>query len=159
MYHMKPHLSVEPAGKLSDNFIFDDMIYKNFVLRYVLAYGKDVLYHRPGENPDWKDLSWVRFALSDQQTRIDSCRQTFFVIPPPWITAISAPQGKLLCPKCRSKIGAFSWNQNQKCPCAASYQPGFYFTPSKVDFIANKWVEINFIEIPKTKSLLDNKEW
>ncbi|XP_057376666.1 dual specificity protein phosphatase MPK-4-like [Daphnia carinata] len=106
--------------------------------RYVLAYGEDVLYHRPEENPDWRDLSWVRFALSNQQIRIDSCRQAFFVIPPPWITASSAPQGKLLCPKCRCKIGAFSWNQNLKCPCAASYQPGFYFTPSKVDFIASK---------------------
>lgn len=112
--------------------------------RHVLAHGEDILHHKPGEEADWKDLSWVQFALSDN-ARTESCRQAFFVIPPTWINAINAPQGKLNCPKCRSKLGAFSWNQSLKCPCAASFQPAFYFTPSRVDFIVNKWVAINFI--------------
>ncbi|EFX82493.1 hypothetical protein DAPPUDRAFT_223773 [Daphnia pulex] len=105
--------------------------------RHVLAHGEDILHHKPGEEADWKDLSWVQFALSDH-SRTESCRQAFFVIPPTWINAINAPQGKLNCPKCRSKLGAFSWNQSLKCPCAASFQPAFYFTPSRVDFIVNK---------------------
>ena len=121
--------------------------------RLVLAHGGDILYHKPGEEPDWKDLSWVRFVLSDH-SRAQSCHQAFFILPPTWVTANNAPQGKLNCPRCRSKIGAFSWNQSLKCPCTASFKPAFYFTPSKVDFIVNKWVAINFIEIPENVTLV-----
>ena len=121
----------------SISFFFIYLNYQ-FVARHVLAHNEDILYHKPGEDPDWKDLSWVRFALNWDDCRAETCRQAFFVIPPTWITANNAPQGKLNCPKCRSKIGAFSWNQSLKCPCAASFQPAFYFIPSRVDFIINK---------------------
>jgi dual specificity phosphatase 12 len=137
----------------SISFFFIYLNYQ-FVARHVLAHNEDILYHKPGEDPDWKNLSWVRFALNSDDCRAETCRQAFFVIPPTWITANNAPQGKLNCPKCRSKIGAFSWNQSLKCPCSASFQPAFYFTPSRVDFIVNKWVAINFIEIPPTRITL-----
>jgi hypothetical protein len=39
-----------------------------------------------------------------------TCRLMWFVEPMTWMAGVAtAPHGKLHCPKCRHKIGSFSW--------------------------------------------------
>ena len=103
--------------------------------RFALANYGDVIDHRPGENPDWKNHSWVNFALTNQLQK-GSCLMAFFVIPLPWMKlSHNNIQGKLQCPKCCSKIGACNWSLCCKCPCNASFSPSFYLIASKVDVV------------------------
>ncbi|XP_049887984.1 dual specificity protein phosphatase MPK-4-like [Pectinophora gossypiella] len=63
------------------------------------------------------------------------CRQMWFVEPMSWMEGVShEPQGKLHCPKCKTKIGSFSWVMACKCPCGQKVAPAFYLVPSKVEW-------------------------
>jgi len=47
----------------------------------------------------------------------------------------SSTEGKLCCPKCEQKIGAFNWAGCQ-CGCGAWVTPAFYLQTGKVDVMA-----------------------
>ena len=40
--------------------------------------------------------------------------------------------GKIHCPKCRSKIGAFAWS-GERCNCGAFVAPSFHIQKAKLD--------------------------
>uniref|UniRef100_A0A1Y1L6G8 Uncharacterized protein n=1 Tax=Photinus pyralis TaxID=7054 RepID=A0A1Y1L6G8_PHOPY len=64
-----------------------------------------------------------------------SCSKTYFLEPLSWMSSITqTTQGKLHCPKCKTKLGAFSWVMGCHCPCGSQVAPAFYLTPSKVDW-------------------------
>ena len=132
----------------------NDLIY----FRYVLASENQIIPHQPQKSPNWKDPAWVDFAFSaavtSKQQAALCCRQSFFVVPPPWMVKQSIIDGdandeggvgkqsvkldgKIHCPKCSSKLGAFHWNVSLQCPCGAIFQPAFCFTASRVDLIQN----------------------
>lgn len=92
----------------------------------------DILQHHEGKRADWKDPSWVKSVL-ENRFEVGGCRKGIFVIPSAWMKPHSSPQGKLLCPKCRNKLGSFSWNQPINCCCGSEFQPAFHIVPSKVD--------------------------
>jgi len=102
--------------------------------RYVLASYGDIINHKYGEDPNWKEGKWVTHALNEERCR-NSCTKAFFVVPMNWMVLGGELKGKLQCPKCDSKVGAFDWVQNVKCPCNASFLPSFYLIASKVDFV------------------------
>ncbi|XP_050497753.1 dual specificity protein phosphatase MPK-4-like [Diabrotica virgifera virgifera] len=62
------------------------------------------------------------------------CKETYFVEPIAWMNVLQENQGKILCPKCSTKLGSFSWIMGCQCPCGIQVAPAFYLTPSKVDF-------------------------
>lgn len=62
------------------------------------------------------------------------CTQTYFIEPIAWMNVTGSMQGKLLCPKCSSKLGSFSWIMGCQCPCGIKISPAFYLTPSKIDY-------------------------
>ncbi|XP_023020792.2 dual specificity protein phosphatase MPK-4 isoform X1 [Leptinotarsa decemlineata] len=64
----------------------------------------------------------------------ENCTQTYFIEPMAWMNVTEGLQGKVLCPKCSSKLGSFSWIMGCQCPCGVQVAPAFYLTPSKVDF-------------------------
>lgn len=68
------------------------------------------------------------------QNNGENCRETYFIEPITWMNVTQMDQGKLLCPKCSSKLGSFSWIMGCQCPCGTKVAPAFYLTPSKVDF-------------------------
>lgn len=107
--------------------------------RCVLADADDVICHRTGESPSWKDPTWVQFAFNGDRNQ--SCHQSYFLIPPLWMLeqcdGNSRLEGKLQCPKCSSKLGAFDWKKSLPCPCGATFRPAFYFTASRVDPLKN----------------------
>lgn len=64
----------------------------------------------------------------------ENCTKTFFIEPIAWMNVTYSIEGKLLCPKCTSKLGSFSWIMGCQCPCGVKVAPAFYLIPSKVDF-------------------------
>jgi hypothetical protein len=62
------------------------------------------------------------------------CNKTYFLEPLEWMKDVSnSVEGKLYCPKCKSKIGAFNWIYASKCLCGKQIFPSFYLVPSKID--------------------------
>ncbi|KAK9736711.1 Dual specificity phosphatase, catalytic domain [Popillia japonica] len=62
------------------------------------------------------------------------CNKTYFLEPLLWMDITQSMQGKLHCPKCKNKVGSFSWIMGCQCPCGSQVAPAFYLTPSKVDW-------------------------
>lgn len=62
------------------------------------------------------------------------CTESIFVEPMAWMASVALErQGKLLCPKCQTKVGSFDWADGCQCPCGALVAPAFYLVPSKVE--------------------------
>lgn len=62
------------------------------------------------------------------------CREIVFVEPMAWMDGVlREAQGKLHCPKCRTKLGSFSWTMGCRCPCGAQQSPAFYLVPARVE--------------------------
>ena len=65
---------------------------------------------------------------------VEPCIQIFFVEPLAWMDGVlKNTQGKLNCPKCKSKLGNFNWTMGCNCPCGVQVSPAFYLVPSKVE--------------------------
>lgn len=74
-----------------------------------------------------------------------NCTKTYFLEPIAWMNVTQEIQGKLHCPKCKHKVGSFSWIMGSKCPCGVQVAPAFYLVPSKVDYTnVVKNVEMTF---------------
>jgi len=115
-------------------------------VRCILADHGHLIEHRPGQEANWKNPSWVDYVLTMPAAtpHIDKpCRQAFFVIPPQWFKSTLIDQsggynqlgGKVHCFHCSAKVGAYHWKQSIKCPCSATFLPAFYFQSSRVDFL------------------------
>lgn len=67
-------------------------------------------------------------AVEQQESSGQTCNATLFVEPLAWMQPLISrqPQGKLYCPKCKAKVGAYSWvsgvftmaNEFSLCFCA-----------------------------------------
>ncbi|XP_076047912.1 dual specificity protein phosphatase MPK-4-like isoform X2 [Oratosquilla oratoria] len=89
-----------------------------------------LLFHVQGQVPQWTDE-----ILPECKEKVNFCRHGIFTFPVDWMQCVrSNIQGKLLCPKCFSKIGSFNWLTGCECPCRTKIVPAFYLVPSKVDF-------------------------
>lgn len=111
--------------------------------RRILATSKNVLEHESGTGID--AFSWrQRRRGSDggaTKTSSSSC-SSIFVSPITWMmldqTEENEPvifqenSGKIHCPKCRSKIGAFAWS-GERCNCGAFVAPSFHIQKAKLD--------------------------
>lgn len=127
----------ETAHELAGNALLDSnhlTALKCRKCRLPLAKYSDIVDHRPGEGANWKDPSWIKFVLNNK-LGTGSCRLAYFVVPLSWMQLGSTPEGKLHCIKCHSKVGAFCWKQPVRCPCRASFLPGFYLSGSRVDVV------------------------
>lgn len=82
------------------------------------------------------DRSLSEIDKGDVSTAQEYCEKIYFIEPIAWMMkeVINNAEGKLHCPTCRTKIGAFNWIMASKCPCGAQVAPSFYLVPSKIDF-------------------------
>lgn len=77
-----------------------------FAFRRIVASASNLLPHVPKEKPTWTDKKW---STQDRST-MTLCSETYFVEPLAWMPSITQSlQGKIHCPKCKSKLGSFSW--------------------------------------------------
>lgn len=62
------------------------------------------------------------------------CTRAYFFEPIAWMHDIlHHTQGRLICPKCKSKLGNFNWVMASRCPCGKQIQPAFYMMPSRIE--------------------------
>ena len=64
------------------------------------------------------------------------CSSVFLLEPPMWLlesSSTSSSQGKVVCPKCQSRLGNWDWS-GSVCSCGSWVTPAFQFTKSKLDF-------------------------
>ena len=111
--------------------------------RRVLATSKNVLEHEAGTGID--AFSWRQRRRGNDSgatgASSSSC-SSIFVSPITWMmldqTEENEPvifqknSGKIHCPKCRSKIGAFTWS-GERCNCGAFVAPSFHIQKAKLD--------------------------
>lgn len=61
-----------------------------------------------------------------------TCQNYFIAQPLPWMDGCSDVEGKLHCPKCKTKVGHYSWTGAQ-CSCGTWVTPAIMVPLSKVD--------------------------
>lgn len=109
----------------------EPLVYRCRKCRRIVACASNLLPHVPKEKPAWTDKKW---STQDRDT-VTLCSETYFVEPLAWMTSITQSlQGKIHCPKCKSKLGSFSWIMGCQCPCGSKISPAFYLVPSKVEW-------------------------
>lgn len=103
----------------------------------------DVIQSDPGQNQTHPETSVLRclkcrriiatkLNLIKHEDGRKNCLKTYFVEPLAWMNCTHTSEGKLPCPKCKVKLGAFCWIKGYKCPCGVKMEPAFYLVPSKV---------------------------
>lgn len=60
------------------------------------------------------------------------CSSVFLSEAPSWVDKLSDHDGRITCPKCRSRVGSFSWS-GATCSCGRWVTPAFQFQLSRVD--------------------------
>ena len=80
------------------------------ICRRLLFTNKDIMKHEKGEGQE--SFSWHK-----RQNNADTdCTSLFIDETMAWMGDVSAGEGRLLCPKCSNRVGAWSWNGAQ-CSC------------------------------------------
>ena len=91
-----------------------------------------------GEN-DLQDPSHVvsqhAFSSRKNKSRVENGCQSFFLDRGlDWMGRMEVSEGKILCPKCSTKVGAWIWSGTQ-CSCGTWVVPAIYIPKSKVDVV------------------------
>lgn len=60
------------------------------------------------------------------------CSSLFLSEAPSWLQDTSEHHSKITCPKCKSRVGSFSWS-GLTCSCGRWITPGFQFQLSRVE--------------------------
>lgn len=72
-------------------------------------------------------------SRSSEQPQVNSmCSSVFLGEAPSWVENTSEHHGKILCPKCASRVGSFSWS-GLTCSCGQWVTPAFQFQLSRVE--------------------------
>ena len=120
-------------------------VYKCKKCRLSLASTENVLPHwsTGGETITWpKMLTKLLQSESEEDSKkvlygcknSADCKSGIFLEPLQWMNVChSVSESPLLCSKCGSKLGTFSWESPIKCPCGASMAPAFFVSLTKVD--------------------------
>ena len=116
--------------------------------RRILATSKNVLEHEAGTGIDafsWRQRRRGNDGGANRTLPSSSSCSSIFVSPMTWMmldqTEDNEPvifqenSGKIHCPKCRSKIGAFAWS-GERCNCGAFVAPSFHIQKAKLDAFA-----------------------
>ena len=116
--------------------------------RRILATSKNVLEHEAGTGIDafsWRQRRRGNDGGANRTLPSSSSCSSIFVSPITWMmldqTEDNEPvifqenSGKIHCPKCRSKIGAFAWS-GERCNCGAFVAPSFHIQKAKLDAFA-----------------------
>ncbi|XP_067402072.1 dual specificity protein phosphatase 12 [Emydura macquarii macquarii] len=123
--------AVDPANTCQT--LNSEVLYKCRKCRRSLFRRTSILAHAEGSGP----AAFAHKRITDPaQLRNDSrvkCT-SYFIEPVQWMEPIllGVMEGQLLCPKCTSKLGSFSW-RGEQCSCGRWVTPAFQIHKSRVD--------------------------
>ncbi|NXH19762.1 DUS12 phosphatase, partial [Bucco capensis] len=110
-----------------------EVLYRCRRCRRALFRSSSILPHTEGSRP--AAFAHKRMTDSAQLCGSDHLKCTsYFTEPVQWMepALLGVMEGQLLCPKCTSKLGSFSWHGEQ-CSCGRWVTPAFQIHKSRVD--------------------------
>ncbi|KAM9388859.1 dual specificity protein phosphatase 12 [Phaethornis superciliosus] len=110
-----------------------EVLYRCRKCRRALFRSSSILSHEEGTGPTafaHKRITDSARLSSDGPERCTS----YFTEPVQWMepALLGVMEGQLLCPKCTSKLGSFSW-RGEQCSCGRWVTPAFQIHKSRVD--------------------------
>ncbi|KAM6100014.1 dual specificity protein phosphatase 12 isoform 1-T1 [Theristicus caerulescens] len=110
-----------------------EVLYRCRKCRRALFRSSSILSHTEGSGPAafaHKRVTGSAQLCSDGREKCTS----YFTEPVQWMepALLGVMEGQLLCPKCASKLGSFSW-RGEQCSCGRWVTPAFQIHKSRVD--------------------------
>ncbi|XP_074839684.1 dual specificity protein phosphatase 12 [Carettochelys insculpta] len=110
-----------------------EALYRCRKCRRCLFRGSSILAHAEGSGPAafvHKRITDPAQLCNDNEVKCTS----YFIEPVQWMepALLGVMEGQLLCPKCTSKLGSFSW-RGEQCSCGRWVTPAFQIHKSRVD--------------------------
>ncbi|NXS41361.1 DUS12 phosphatase, partial [Balaeniceps rex] len=101
--------------------------------RRALFRSSSILSHTEGSGP----TAFAHKRITDSAQLCGNGREkctSYFTEPVQWMepALLGVMEGQLLCPKCTSKLGSFSW-RGEQCSCGRWVTPAFQIHKSRVD--------------------------
>ncbi|NWU92812.1 DUS12 phosphatase, partial [Upupa epops] len=123
--------AVDPTN--TDQTPNTEVLYRCRKCRRALFRSSSILSHAEGSGP----TAFAHKKMTDSAqlcaNRREKCT-SYFTEPVQWMepALLGVMEGQLLCPKCTSKLGSFSWRGDQ-CSCGRWVTPAFQIHKSRVD--------------------------
>ncbi|NXN33551.1 DUS12 phosphatase, partial [Nycticryphes semicollaris] len=110
-----------------------EVLYRCRKCRRALFRGSSILSHTEGSGPTAFAHKRVTDAARLRGAGPGRCT-SYFTEPVQWMepALLGVLEGQLLCPKCTSKLGSFSW-RGEQCSCGRWVTPAFQIHKSRVD--------------------------
>ncbi|NWY02769.1 DUS12 phosphatase, partial [Nothoprocta ornata] len=110
-----------------------EALYRCRKCRRSLFRSSSILSHIEGSGPTAFAHKRITDSTQLHKHGCDKCT-SYFIEPVEWMEPIllGVMEGQLLCPKCTSKLGSFSW-QGEQCSCGRWVTPAFQIHKSRVD--------------------------
>ncbi|NWI14035.1 DUS12 phosphatase, partial [Crypturellus soui] len=110
-----------------------EILYRCRKCRRSLFRSSSILSHVEGSGPTAFAHKKITDSTQLYNHGYDKCT-SYFIEPVQWMEPIllGVMEGQLLCPKCTSKLGSFSW-QGEQCSCGRWVTPAFQIHKSRVD--------------------------
>ncbi|NXT58260.1 DUS12 phosphatase, partial [Pluvianellus socialis] len=110
-----------------------EVLYRCRKCRRALFRSSSILSHTEGSGP----TAFAHKRVTDSAQLCGDGREkctSFFTEPVQWMepALLGVMEGQLLCPKCTSKLGSFSW-RGEQCSCGRWVTPAFQIHKSRVD--------------------------
>ncbi|XP_065532238.1 dual specificity protein phosphatase 12 [Lathamus discolor] len=110
-----------------------EALYRCRKCRRALFRSSSILSHTEGSGP----TAFAHKRITDSAPLCGDTREkctSYFTEPVQWMepALLGVMEGQLLCPKCTSKLGSFSW-RGEQCSCGRWVTPAFQIHKSRVD--------------------------
>lgn len=110
-----------------------EVLYRCRKCRRALFRSSSILSHVEGSGPTAFAHKRITESTHLRGSGPDKCT-SYFIEPVQWMepALLGVTEGQLLCPKCTSKLGSFSW-WGEQCSCGHWVTPAFQIHKSRVD--------------------------
>ncbi|XP_054684681.1 dual specificity protein phosphatase 12 isoform X2 [Grus americana] len=113
-----------------------EVLYRCRKCRRALFRSSSILSHVEGSGP----TAFAHKRITDSAQLVGDRREkctSYFTEPVQWMepALLGVMEGQLLCPKCTSKLGSFSW-RGEQCSCGRWVTPAFQIHKSRVDEVS-----------------------
>ncbi|NXI96407.1 DUS12 phosphatase, partial [Psophia crepitans] len=110
-----------------------EVLYRCRKCRRALFRSSSILSHAEGSRP----TAFAHKRITDSTQLVGDGHEkctSYFTEPVQWMEPVllGVMEGQLLCPKCASKLGSFSW-RGEQCSCGRWVTPAFQIHKSRVD--------------------------